>query len=240
MTATSERPPLGPAGAAENGNAGSVAPAVVKTKTTPATEPVPGIEPSPPVTTPSQSTAEHKRKAKFDDVAVTGGALEQDGRTVAAQLQKMRDYEATAYEKAGYELGKLDQFEKTLKQTLVDVKKKCTPAGYKAFKEKWCPGLKRSRIDRLLLIGRGEKTLKEARAEDAARKRKSRAKKKDAVTVTATVVPPPEPKATLTGAQELRFVMNRRLPKMSPAEKAEFLTYVLQHPDMAGVKPRRN
>jgi hypothetical protein len=188
------------------------------------------------------------KAAKFDDIQIKNGALEQDGRTVAAQLKTKDGYEATAYKKAGYELGKMEQFENTLKQTLADVKKKCTPAGYKAFKEKWCPGLKRSRIDRLLFIGRGKITLEEARAEDAARKRKSRAKKKAAVTVTAKAPPkpvpappkPPAPSPKLTGPQELRFVMNRRLPKMSPQEKAEFLTDVLQHPEMAGVKPRRN
>jgi hypothetical protein len=126
-----------------------------------------------------------KRNAKFDDTQINHGALEHDGKRVAAQLQKMRDYEATAYEKAGHELRKMDDFRISLSQTLAEVKAKCSDRGFKAFQQKWCPNLQRSRIYELLRVGRGVLTLDEARAEAAKRKRQQRQRDhKSSVTVT--------------------------------------------------------
>lgn len=164
--------------------------------------------------------------AKFDDIQIRNGALEQDGRRVAAQLQKMRDYEATAYEKAGHELRKMDDFWDSLTQTLVEVKAKCRGTGFKAFREKWCPDLGRSRLYRLLQIGRGDKTLEEARAEDVKRKAKSREK---AVRDKANVTDSPGPKLLLLGTGEV-VESPATVPEPTAEESAEQST---ENPDLA-------
>jgi hypothetical protein len=114
------------------------------------------------------------RNAKFDDIQIINGALEQDGKRVAAHLQKMRDCEAAVYEKSGHDLRKIDEFRISLSQTLAEVKAKCRGEGFKAFQDKWCPDLQRSSIYELLRIGRGVLTLEQARAAAAKRKRKQR------------------------------------------------------------------
>jgi hypothetical protein len=43
----------------------------------------------------------------------------------------------------------------------------------------------------------------------------------------------------ITGFAELKFVGDRRLPKMVLAEKQKFLAYILDHKEMVGVKPHR-
>ena len=59
----------------------------------------------------NREQAKNKTKlARFDDVQFKAGALEQDGKKVAAQLQKVREYEAAAHEKAGHEFKKADEF----------------------------------------------------------------------------------------------------------------------------------
>jgi hypothetical protein len=98
------------------------------------------------------------------------------GNRIAAHLQKMRDYEAKAHEKAGVELRKADDHWHTVTQLLAEAKAKCDVGGFKAFKEKYCPNLSRSRIYELLAIGSGKKTLEEIRAEKRESVAKSRAK----------------------------------------------------------------
>ncbi len=126
------------------------------------------------------------RKAKFDDVQIKNGALEQEGKKIAAHLQKVREYEAAAKEKAGHELKKADEHFVSLTQELAAVKAKCRGAGFKVFKEKYCPDLSRSRIYQLLEIGTGKKTLEQSRAEKRDSVSKSRAAKES--TTGASVV----------------------------------------------------
>jgi hypothetical protein len=77
----------------------------------------------------------------------------------------MRGYEGKAREKAGVELRKADDNWTTVTQLLAEAKAKCSTGGFKAFKEKFCPDLSRSRIYELLQIGDGTKNLEESRAE---------------------------------------------------------------------------
>jgi hypothetical protein len=137
-----------------------------------------------------------KKSAKYDDNQIKNGALESDGKRVAAQLKKMRDYETTAYEKAGHELRKMDEFWTSLSQTLAEVKAKCKGDGFKTFQEKYCPDLQRSRIYELLRIGRGAMTLEEAR--DAAAKRKREQRVRDSANVTDK---PPKPNLFVSDGQ---------------------------------------
>ena len=102
------------------------------------------------------------------------------GRRIAAHLQKVRDYEAKAHEKAGVELRKADDNWTTVTQLLAEAKAKCSTDGFKAFKEKYCPDLSRSRIYELLQIGSGKKTIEESRAAKRESVAKSRGKKESA------------------------------------------------------------
>lgn len=117
------------------------------------------------------------KAAKFDDVQIKNGALEQEGKKIVAHLQKVREYEAAAKEKAGHEFKKADEHFVSLTQELAAVKAKCKGAGFAVFKEKYCPDLSRSRIYQLLEIGSGKKTLEQSRAEKRESVAKSRAPK---------------------------------------------------------------
>lgn len=158
------------------------------------------------------------RKAKFDDIQIKNGALEQEGKKIAAHLQKVREYEAAAREKAGHELKKADEHFVSLTQELAAVKAKCKSAGFKVFKEKYCPDLSRSRIYQLLEIGTGKKTLEQSRAEKRDSVSKSRAAKKS--TTSTSVVDKPavglgngeaceNKKAELKGAPRAWCLRNR-------------------------------
>ncbi len=125
------------------------------------------------------------------------------GFRIAAHLQKARDYEAKAREKAGVELRKADDNWTTVIQLLAEAKAKCSAGGFKAFQEKYCPNLSRSRIYELLEIGSGKKTLEESRAANRERVAKHRGK----VSVTNDVtdrVPPAPIKAAIDAAPEAK------------------------------------
>jgi hypothetical protein len=79
------------------------------------------------------------------------------GHQIRARLKTM-GYETKAREKAGVELRKANDNWITVTQLLAEAKAKCNAGGFKAFKEKFCPDLGRSRIYELLAIGAGKKT----------------------------------------------------------------------------------
>ena len=93
------------------------------------------------------------------------GELETLGKQIKAHVEKMRGYEARAQDKAGVELHKADNHRNTIAQLLTEAMAKCdsgalangvsltgstfdlsATGGFKAFQEKYCPDLKRSRI----------------------------------------------------------------------------------------------
>lgn len=121
-------------------------------------------------------TKKNPKPPKFDEVQIKAGALENLGKDVAARLKKVREYEAAAREKAGVELQKADDHRISITQTLANVKAQCSGVGFKAFREKYCPDLGRSRVYELLAIGSGKKTVEETRVETRKRTAKSRAK----------------------------------------------------------------
>jgi hypothetical protein len=123
--------------------------------------------------------ADKKRpRALVRETQIAKGELEPLGKEIAARLEKMRGYEATAQEKAGVELKKADDHWNSITQLLTQAKKKCDEGGFKAFKEKYCPNLSRSRIYELLTIGSGKKTLEESRAKNAEANRRHRSKRR--------------------------------------------------------------
>jgi hypothetical protein len=121
-------------------------------------------------------TKKNPKPAKFDELQIKKGALEDLGKEIAARLEKIRGYEAAAREKAGVELQKADDHWISITQTLARVKAQCSGMGFKAFKERYCPDLGRSRVYELLAIGSGKKTVEETRLETRKRTAKSRAK----------------------------------------------------------------
>ena len=112
------------------------------------------------------------RPAKFDDVQIEAGALKDLGERIAAHLKKVREYEATAREKAGVELQKAQDNRDSIAQLLAEAKTKCRDLGFKAFKEKYCPDLGKTRLYELLSIGDGRNTPEKINA--AANERKKR------------------------------------------------------------------
>lgn len=121
-----------------------------------------------------------KKVAKFDDLQIKNGALDQDGKFIAAQIEVMRRYEAAAEEKAGHELKKAEENRATIEKRLADVHAKCTRGGFTAFKAKYAPDFGRTKLYQALAIGSGKKTRDQVRAEDAARQRNKRAADKEA------------------------------------------------------------
>ncbi len=111
---------------------------------------------------------------------IRNGELEALGERIAAHLRKMRNYEARAQEKAGVELKKGDNHWNSVTQLLVEARKQCDGGGFKAFKERYCPDLSRSRIYELLAIGDGKKTLEETRA--GKRERVATSRRKESAT----------------------------------------------------------
>jgi hypothetical protein len=150
------------------------------------------------------------------------------GHQVRARLKTVRGYEAKAREKAGVELRKAEDNWITVTQLLAEAKAKCTVGGFRAFKEKFCPNLGRSRIYELLQIASGKKTTEQVKAESRGRKAKQRAKNKregkSSVTVTdkaSASASKPEPlSGTVTESAE---VEPRRAEHadLSPEEKAK-------------------
>jgi hypothetical protein len=156
------------------------------------------------------------------------------GRQIAARLQKVRDYEAKAQEKAGVELRKADDNWTTVTQLLAEAKAKCDADGFKAFKEKYCPDLGGSRIYELLQIGSGKKTVEQVKAEGRGRKARQRAKnKRESVTDTVTDKAAPADETLLLEALlpatakiaevdlEQRRAEHAVLDDLSPEEKAK-------------------
>ena len=112
------------------------------------------------------------KPAKFDDLQIEAGALKDLGERIAAHLKKVREYEAAASEKAGVELQKSQDNRDSIAQLLAEAKTKCRGLGFKAFKEKYCPDLGKTRLYELLSIGDGRNTSEKINA--AANERKKR------------------------------------------------------------------
>jgi hypothetical protein len=121
---------------------------------------------------PKKAEAEAKR-------ATAKAELEKIGEQIAARVKIMRDYDASAEEKAGHELRKAQDESDTInKVLLVQARAKCKEAGesFKKFRKQYCPDLSRSRLYAVLAIADGRKTVEQDRAEKRESVAKSRAK----------------------------------------------------------------
>ncbi len=129
---------------------------------------------------------ERKAKARAE--------LETIGKVIAERVKKMRDYEATAQEKAGVELKNAkDQRDTITGVLLVQAKAKCNVAGesFKEFQAKYCPDLGRSRLYEILAIADGRKTREQSNADNAARQAKHQTKLKEAAAARPLVTDKP-------------------------------------------------
>lgn len=114
--------------------------------------------------------AEAAAKVKTDE-------LEQHAKRVAALYKSMREFEAHAEEKAGFELQKAAEKRAALEQALVEARELCKAAGkdFKTFQEKYAPEYKRTRLYQVLAIADGRTTVEEVREGARERKRRQRA-----------------------------------------------------------------
>jgi DNA repair exonuclease SbcCD ATPase subunit len=122
-----------------------------------------------------QANKEAAKQAALDD-------LEQEGKNVAVLVEKIKQYEKSAEEKAGGDLKKAQDFRDTLAKELARIEPKCKAAGMKVadFKKKYAPDFGRTKLYELLRIGRGDTTTEEARAHKTEKKRQERAAKSSA------------------------------------------------------------
>lgn len=120
------------------------------------------------------------RKAEAEAKRATAKAeLEEIGKQIAARVKIMRDYDASAEEKAGHELRKAQDERDTIKKVLlVQARAKCKEAGesFEKFRKQYCPDLSRSRLYAVLAIADGRKTVEQDRAEKRESVAKSRGK----------------------------------------------------------------
>jgi hypothetical protein len=120
------------------------------------------------------------KKAEAEAKRATAKAeLEEIGKQIAARVKIMRDYDASAEEKAGHELRKAQDERDTInKVLLVQARAKCKEAGesFEKFRKQYCPDLSRSRLYAVLAIADGRKTVEQDRAEKRESVAKSRAK----------------------------------------------------------------
>ena len=147
------------------------------------------------------------KTAKFDDLQIERGALKDLGDRIAAHLKKVREYEASAREKAGVYIKKAQDNRDTIAQLLNEAKAKCKGTRFKAFKAKYCPNLSRPYIYELLSIGDGRKTVEEVRTATRERVAKSRAAK-----VSAT-----SPVTDTTNAVDLRAMRKKIVTEANEA-----------------------
>jgi hypothetical protein len=107
----------------------------------------------------------------FDD------GLEQEGKHIAAEIKKAREYEARAKEKAGVDLEKANNHWIAATQRLAEARKRCAEScqSFKEFKKKFAPDLSRATLYRVIAIGSGQLTIEEQRKEWREEKREKRA-----------------------------------------------------------------
>ena len=123
--------------------------------------------------------AEAKKAEAGAKQATAKAELQGLGKQIAARVKIMRDYDAAAEEKAGYELRKAQDERDTIHNVLlVQARTKCKEAGesFEKFRKRYCPDLSRSRLYAVLAIADGRKTVEQDRAEKRESVAKSRAK----------------------------------------------------------------
>jgi hypothetical protein len=118
-------------------------------------------------------------KQKADRLAAEAknkDALEQSAKRVAALYRSMRECEADAEAKAGFELKKAAEKRAALEKALLEARVLCKAAGedFKAFQEKYAPDYKRTRLYQVLSIADGRKTVEGIREEERDKKRRQR------------------------------------------------------------------
>ena len=131
------------------------------------------------------------KEIKFDAAQIQDGALELEGKFIAAQIATMRKYESGAAEKAGHELKKAEENRTTVAERLAKVHKQCKRGGFTAFKEKYCPNYERTQIYQILAIGNHKKTPEDERERARTGMAKTRAARESVTNANVTDSSPP-------------------------------------------------
>jgi hypothetical protein len=119
----------------------------------------------------------------MDPTKFTAQQVEQDCPT---QLQDLAKNIATHLDKARKSEEKAQQHYTAAAKYLAEAQAACDESGFKAFQEKFCPDIGRSRAYELLAVVRGKKTLGEIKDGTRERQRRHRAKKAEQKSVTVT------------------------------------------------------
>jgi hypothetical protein len=156
--------------------------------------------------------------------------IAQDGKFIAAQIKKARQYEAQAEEKAGTDLRKAADHWATVYQRLADVKKKCKQAGMKFddFKAEHCPDLGRSQLYKALAIADGRTTIEQEKERDAKRQAAKRAKD-EALSVTPNVTDSLPDLSPAEQEQATKEHIAKALETYDPPEGSEVPSWYERH-----------
>ncbi len=119
----------------------------------------------------------------MDPTKFTAQQVEQDCPT---QLQDLAKNIATHLDQARKSEEKAQQHYTAAAKYLAQAQAVCDESGFKAFQEKFCPDIGRSRAYELLAVVRGKKTLGEIKDSTRERQRRHRAKKAEQKSVTVT------------------------------------------------------
>jgi hypothetical protein len=142
-------------------------------------------------------------KQKSDRLAAEGknkDALEQSAKRVTALYKSMREFEAHAEKKAGFELKKAAEKRAALEKALGEARDLCKAAGksFNEFQEKFAPDYKRTQLYQILAIADGRTTVEDVRKNEREKKRKRRAGKVSGTNPVPDKAPEPKTEAPAT------------------------------------------
>jgi hypothetical protein len=179
------------------------------------------------------------KAARLAAAAKKTDELEQSAKRVAALYKSMREFEAHAEEKAGFELKKAAEKRAALEKALTEARELCKAAGqsFKAFHKKYAPDYKRTQLYQILAIADGRKTVEGIREEEREKKRRQRAGK---VSGTSNVPDEAaearaEPVAPVEQAEPAKTTGKKSSAKPAPVEPTESEMVVLTTGRLAGI-----
>jgi len=116
-----------------------------------------------------------KKVAKYDAKQIESGALDQEGKEIAAQIKIMDGYQTEVQKLAGVNWSKYQNNKASVEKRLADARAKCKADGFKAFKAKYAPTFGRTKLYEILRIAAGKTTREEIRVKERDKKRAQRA-----------------------------------------------------------------
>jgi hypothetical protein len=169
------------------------------------------------------TAAAKKQKLKLDqkpDQKLLIEEIERLGKTIRAQIDTAKKYEALAIDKAAVELKKADDNWVTVGQHLAEAQALCKKAGIKfpEFKKKWAPSLARSTVFRIIAAAKGGIAIEDQRKVWREEKAAERAEKKSKTKPASETIPTPSSDRQAEEKQVDQVIAKLPLSWAPPAE----------------------